>query len=266
MITSDHQKLIIDAVASNERTRVKAVCKKVIHEELGSSRNIDNITLNYFDDLVEHISIPVRVTFKGENKCEVADCKEEQKCIILSTVSLLCIWIVSSFINHILGLVMAGSILGIAIWLKKTRRKSVEAQTSSPIVLEEIIEAQEVIDMVDSIVTNIRHALNKNIMPVPQQQMALHECYPNILKWIHKLYADSSDFDEKTRKHIQKRIESVTDQCYYKIVEYDGSNSNMFELSRQIGLEKPIMVSPAFVYEKNGNVVVPGDLFIPANS
>ena len=124
-------------------------------------------------------------------------------------------------------------------------------------------KAEILVSDIDYIVRNLRELLEKEEMPVTAFSRPLFECYPNVVKWLQNLYADSEDFDSRTKEYIKKRVKSLLEQCCYSVVVFDGKNEDWFETELTSHISEPTMEMPAIVDVKKGKLVLPGKLFFP---
>lgn len=53
MITQEHQELLRKAVATNEKETVKSVFQKVLKEEFGAIRGLNQVAQDYLNDLTK---------------------------------------------------------------------------------------------------------------------------------------------------------------------------------------------------------------------
>lgn len=93
------------------------------------------------------------------------------------------------------------------------------------------------------------------------QKLPLHECYPNVLKWFRKAYADAQDFSKEEKDYLTKRIKNILYANYYDLK--DSGKINVFERKVDSDIKAPVLKSPAIINNKTGDVVLPGKIFIP---
>lgn len=124
-------------------------------------------------------------------------------------------------------------------------------------------KAETLANDIDYIIRNLRELLEKEEEPVVPSPQPLFLCYPNVVKWLQNAYADSEDFDSRSKEYLRKRIKSVLGQCYYSVVVFDGTNENLFETELTSRISEPTMEMPAIVDVKTDKLLLPGKLFFP---
>lgn len=272
MITENHQVLIREAVLTKNEATIDAAFQKVLHEEIGGIKRIDNVTQNYFCELATLLVIPYRQEIKIDNDGDSNEslAKNELKWGGICLLVLICITIISSEFGKLFGIGL--SVVGagaLYYYLRLNNAKNKVKPKRQEYTVIQIVEEDILIDLANKFVCKIRNLVDKFVNqekgPVEAIQLPLHECYPNVLKWLQNLYSDSLDFDDKTKEHLLKRIVKIAHSCYYDTVLFDENNIDMFEVNINKSQEKPQMFSPAFVYSKTGKVILPGVVFMSPN-
>ena len=148
---------------------------------------------------------------------------------------------------------------------KGTGKKTPDVVEQPKASVVEAYDENALIELVDNLCKEVKglvHELKIGIdIPV---KLPLHECYPNLLMWLQKVYTDALDFDGEARKYLLKRIVNIAYENYYDVVEYNGDNENLFEKETDSELDAVEMNSPAVIYNKTGKVILPGKIFVPS--
>lgn len=272
MITENHQVLIREAVLTKNKATIDAAFQKVLHEEIGGIKRIDNVTQNYFCELATLLVIPYRQEIRIDNDRDSNEslAKDELKWGGICLLVLICITIISSEFGKLFGICL--SVVGagaLYYYLRLNNAKNKVKPKRQEYTVIQIVEEDILIDLANKFVCKIRNLVDKFVNqekgPVEAIQLPLHECYPNVLKWLQNLYSDSLDFDDKTKEYLLKRIVKIVDSCYYDIILFNKETENMFEINVKEDREKPHMVSPALIYSKTGKVILPGIVFMSKN-
>lgn len=269
MITEDHKELIRKAVLTKDKAVIDAAFQRVLQEEIGRISKISNVAQNYICELASFLKVPYKheVTLKNEAKNEEPK-KIDFKCVGVSLMVFITIAIVSSEFGIVLGIclsiVCAGG-LYYYLQLSKTKKSSAPIKPEDFII--ETADADDLVKLVENFINKIKLIVNEVTMhdgsTTKPVQLPLHECYPNVLKWFQNLYSDSLDFDAKTKEFIITRINRIMNNCYYDILLFEESNKSKFEVNYYEGIDAPIMAAPAFIYSRNGKVILPGIVTIP---
>lgn len=124
-------------------------------------------------------------------------------------------------------------------------------------------KAENLVNDIDYIVRSLRELLKGEEMPAAPPAQSLFACYPNVVRWLQNAYADSEDFDSRSKEYLKKRIKSLLGQCYYAVVTFDGTNESWFETELSSHISEPTMEMPAIVDVKTDKLVLSGKLFFP---
>lgn len=269
MITEDHKELIRKAVLTKDKAVIDAAFQRVIQEEIGRISNISNVAQNYICELASFLKVPYKheVTLKNEAKNEESR-KIDFKCVGMILIVFIAIAIISSEFGIVLGiclsLVCAG---GLYYHLQLSKTKNSSAPIKPEYFVVETADADDLVKLVDGFINKIKLLVDEVAIhdgsTTKPDQLLLHECYPNVLKWFQNLYSDSLDFDEKMKEYMIKRIDKIMDSCYYDIILFEESNKNKFEINYNRNIDSPIMAAPAFIYSRTGKVILPGIVAIP---
>lgn len=140
----------------------------------------------------------------------------------------------------------------------KTEERAVNAESKVKNVEDNYTKAKTEIDKLNAQIDDLEKNSN--------QKLPLHECYPNVLKWLQKVYADARlDFSKADKDYLLIRIKNIAKSIYYEV--RDSGKINVFERVPILEIKAPKLDSPAIIYKKNGKeekVVIPGKLFLPS--
>lgn len=273
MITQEHQELLRKAVATNEKETVNSVFQKVLKEEFGAIRGLNQVAQDYLNDLSKLIIIPSETEVKISQNKGIGETRTSSVGLLHLLISLIVLVVVAA-IGSKFGLVW-GICLSVIIavfvffFAKKNASKKVSYVSDLPkFTVLEIYNADEVIELAGNIMKKMKGLVEEMVDFEPKinssVQLPLHECYPNILKWLQMVYSDALDFDEEARMYLLKRIVSIAHSCYYDVVNYNGSNENLFEKETGYNIDVVEMFSPTIIYNKTGKVILSGKIYIPS--
>lgn len=266
MITEDHQVLIQEAVSTKKKATIDAAFQQVLQEEIEGIKRISNEIQKDFCKLASLLIIP----YKQENIIKDDDSnklfvKKTLKQVGICLFVLVAMTIIGSTFGKLLGILL--SIVGagtLYYYLRLVDNKNISKEKECS--LEETIEADVLLDLVDKFISNIKclsdGLTQNNETTYTNNNLPLHICYPNLVKWLQSLYCDSLNFDEETRIFLIKQITTVADSCGYDIVIFNEGNENMFRINNQTMREQPHMSSPSIVYRKTGKLILPGIVFM----
>lgn len=271
MITQEHQELLHKAVATNEKETVCSAFQKVLKEEFGAIRGLNQVAQDYLCDLAKQIVIP------SKTEVEISQDEEPKQPVsngllhfVFSLIALVGVSVVGAKVGLVLGICLAIIVSALAFFVaKKYAKKGVQDVISYPKPsVREIFNEDTLMELANGIVKAMKGLADElvDMRPVggTASMLPLHECYLNVLKWLQMVYADALDFDEETRKYLLKRVGNIAEQCYYNVVEYDGKNENLFDKQEDYRLEENKMNAPAIIYSKTGKVILPGVMFVPS--
>lgn len=273
MITQEHQELLRKAVATNEKETVCSAFQKVLKEEFGAIRGLNQVAQDYLGDLAKLIVIPSKT--EVEISQDVTP-KEEQPVsngllhFMFSLIALVGVSVVGAIVGLVWGICLAIIVSVLAFFMaKKCAKKKVQNVVGQPKdSVREFYNEDTLMELANGIVKAMKGLADElvDMRPVGGAaiKLPLHECYLNVLKWLQMVYADALDFDEETRKYLLKRVGNIAEQCYYDVVEYDGKNENLFDKQEDYRLEENKMNAPAIIYSKTGKVILPGVMFVPS--
>ena len=273
MITQEHQELLRKAVATNEKETVCSAFQKVVKEEFGAIRGLNQVAQDYLCDLSKQIVIPSKTEVEISQDEEP---KEEQSVNIgllhfmFSLVALVGVSVVGAKVGLVWGICLAIIVSVLAFFMaKKCVKKKEQNVFSQPKAsVREFYNEDTLTELANGIVKAMKGLANElvDMRPVGGAaiKLPLHECYPDILKWFQMVYADALDFDEEAKKYLLKRIVIITHPNSYDVVVYNGDNEDLFEKEKDNDLDSVKMYSPAIIYNKTGKVVLPGKIFVPS--
>jgi hypothetical protein len=267
MINSEHQMMLREIVATQDKNRIDEVFHQVLYEELGTIKQINNEEQETLNSIFSLLSLPYKIingSLITKKKNYLG--KDELYFIIANVISMLIVALIS-VINIICSFCFALFItIALFVFLRKRKSDLNDNNNINPVEMKYCINADDLISITENILSYIKHFFNvlKNPSdPTPTKFIPLHECFPNILSWLQTVYAESMDFGEHEKKYMLGRINSIAKQCYYEVILYDGNNMNMFINTIDEHVKEPEMDMPAFIYKKTGKVILPGNLFIP---
>lgn len=137
----------------------------------------------------------------------------------------------------------------------KTEERAVNAESK-------VKDAEELIAEKEEIIEGYKSELKEEKL----KSRPLHECYPEVLVWLQKVYADARlEFSKADKDYLLKRIKTIANSKCYEV--RDSGKCNVFELETIEEIKAPKLYSPSIIHTKNGKkdkVVLPGKLFIPS--
>lgn len=137
----------------------------------------------------------------------------------------------------------------------KTEERAVNAETKVKNVEDNYTNAKTEIDKLNAQIDDLKKNSN--------QKLPLHECYPEVLVWLQKVYADARlEFSKADKDYLLKRIKTIANSMCYDV--RDSGKCNVFELAMDSDLKAPELNMPAIIHNKTDNVVLPGKLFLPS--
>ena len=137
----------------------------------------------------------------------------------------------------------------------KTEERAVNAETKVKNVEDNYTNAKTEIDKLNAQIDDLKKNSN--------QKLPLHECYPEVLVWLQKVYTDARlEFSKADKDYLLKRIKTIANSKCYDVRE--SGKCNVFELAMDSDLKAPELNMPAIIHNKTDNVVLPGKLFLPS--
>ena len=140
----------------------------------------------------------------------------------------------------------------------KTEERAVNAESKVKNVEDNYTKAKTEIDKLNAQIDELEKNSN--------QKLPLHECYPNVLKWLQKVYTYARlDFSKADKDYLLIRIKNIANSIYYEV--RDSGKIDVFERVPILEIKAPKLDSPAIIHTKNGKkdkVVLPGKLFLPS--
>ena len=272
MITQEHQELLRKAVATNEKETVKSVFQKVLKEEFGAIRGLNQVAQDYLNDLTKLMEVPYNTevkTSQDEQQDDEQTSNGRLLHFLISLIALVVVAVISAKLELIWGICIAFVVVGTSfVFAKKSVCKENPISPSQPkvslkaIYREDVVIGltDDVVKMMKGLVDELRVSVHKNGNAI---HLPLHECYPDILEWWQMVYADAKDFDDEAKKYLLKRIVNIAYSNYYDVVEYNGDNENLFEKEFDNELTAVEMHFPAIIFNKTGKVVLSGKIFVP---
>lgn len=273
MITNEHQELLRKAVATNEKENIKSTFRKVLKEEFGAINGLNPVAQEYLGELAKLIVVPSKIEVNISQDEEPEEKQASKGGLLHLLVSLIALFGVSVIGDKFgmewgicLSVVLA--ILAFFFVKKGAGKKTPNAVEQPKASVVEAYDENALIELVDNLSKEVkglvRELVDLNTNESTTVQLPLHECYPNILKWLQMVYADALDFDEKARKYLLIRIVKIASSCYYDVVSYNGCNEELFEKETINSIDAEEMFSPAVIYNKTGKVILPGKIFVPS--
>ena len=268
MITNEHQELLRKAVATNEKEKIESTFRKVLKEEFGAINGLNPVAQEYLGELAKLIVVPSKIEV---NISQNEESEEKQASngglqhLLVSLIALVGVSVIGDKFGMEWGIGLSVVLAILAFFfVKKGAEKKVPNVVEQPKAsVVEAYDENELIELVDNLSKEVKGLvceLKTGIdMPV---KLPLHECYPNLLKWLQKVYAAA--LDGEARKYLLKRIVNIAYANYYDVVEYNGDNENLFEKETDSELDAVKMNSPAVIYNKTGKVILPGKIFVPS--
>lgn len=270
MITNEHQELLRKAVATNEKEKIESTFRKVLKEEFGAINGLNPVAQEYLGELAKLIVVPSKIEV---NISQNEESEEKQASngglqhLLVSLIALVGVSVIGDKFGMEWGIGLSVVLAILAFFfVKKGAEKKVPNVVEQP--KASVVEAYDenaLIELVDKLSKEVKglvRELKTGIdMPV---KLPLHECYPDLLEWLQKVYADALEFDEDIRGYLLKRIVNIAYTNYYNVVEYNGDNEKLFEKEIDRKLHSVTMISPAIIYDKTGKVILPGKIFVPS--
>ena len=235
MITKEHQELLRKAVATNEKEKIKSTFRKVLKEEFGAINGLNPVAQEYVGELAKLIVVPSKIEVnisQNEEPEEKQASNGGLQHLLVSLIALVGVSVIGDRLGMEwgIGLSVVLAILAFFFVKKGTGKKTPDVVEQPKASVVEAYDENALIELVDNLCKEVKglvHELKTGInMPV---KLPLHECYPNLLMWLQKVYTDALDFDGEARKYLLKRIVNIAYENYYDVVEYNGDNENLFE-------------------------------------
>lgn len=273
MITNEHQELLRKAVATNEKEKIKSTFRKVLKEEFGAINGLNPVAQEYLGELAKLIVVPSKIEV---NISQNEEPEEKQASnsgllhLLVSLIALVGVSVIGDKFGMEWGICLSVVLAILAFFfVKKVTEKNVPNVVEQPKAsVVETYDEDALIELADNLCKEVkglvRELVDLNTDENTTVQLPLHECYPNILKWLQMVYVDAMDFDEKARKYLLIRIVKIASSCYYDVVSYNGCNEDLFEKEIVNNIDAEEMFSPAVIYNKTGKVVLPGKIFVPS--
>lgn len=211
---------------------------------------------NKFIEVIELFDLPIKISNHVICKQENNDTLKRNIPLLAASLSgvvfssfLRRMPIIPSAVLSIGGATIVGCLVN-----NKMGDKNKQISTS----LEQTIDTpiSDIVKQIDS-VTNI-----VTLLLTPNKAL-LNESYPNVIKWYQEAYSSCEEFEEECSKYFKKRIVKLLDQCYYTVHDYDGTNSQLFTIDKNINIHNVIQNLPAITNEKG--YILPGSLSIPTD-
>lgn len=270
MITNEHQELLRKVVATNEKEKIKSTFRKVLKEEFGAINGLNPVAQEYLGELAKLIVVPSKIEVnisQNEEPEEKQASNDGLLHLLVSLIALVGVSVIGDKFGMEWGICLSVVLAILAFFFVKkgAEKKATNVVEQPKASVVEAYDEKALIELVDNLRKEVKGLvceLKTGIdMPV---KLPLHECYPNLLVWLQKVYADALDFDEEVRKYLLKRIVNIAYANYYDVVEYNGDNENLFEKETDRELDAVEMNSPAIIYNKTGKVILPGKIFVPS--
>lgn len=270
MITQEHQELLRKAVATNEKETIDSSFQKVLKEEFGAIRGLNQVAQDYLCDLAKQIVIP------SKTEVEISQDEEPKQPVsngllhfMFSLIALVGVSVVGAIVGLVWGVCLAIVVSVLAFFMAKkcVKKKERDAFSQPKASVRECYNEDTLTELANGIVKAMKGLADELVDMSPDDGtdslLPLHECYPNILKWLQMAYADAMDFDAEAKRYLLVRIVKIARSCGYDVVIYNGSNENLFEKTATNDIDVAEMFSPAIIYNKTGKVVLPGKIFVP---
>lgn len=273
MITNEHQELLRKAVATNEKEKIKSTFRKVLKEEFGAINGLNPVAQEYVGELAKLIVVPSKIEVnisQNEEPEEKQASNGGLQHLLVSLIALVGVSVIGDKFGMEWGICLSVVLAILAFFfVKKGAGKNVPNVVEQPKAsVVETYDENVLIELVDNLSKEVkglvRELVDLNTNESTTVQLPLHECYPNILKWLQMVYADALDFDEESKKYLLKRIVSIAHSCYYDVVSFNGSNEELFKNEVGYNIDAEEMFSPAIIYNKTGKVILPGKIYIPS--
>ena len=162
-----------------------------------------------------------------------------------------------------LSILLALCLAAVAVFgFSKWFRKSLDRPAPEPRLLLEgspeqlSVDIEKVVGMLEDVVDTLQQPRQEQ----PTKALPLMDCYPNVIRWLQNLYVDSVELEEKQQDRIKRSVQTLLRQCYYEIVDYDGTNLDFFQTDRSSLVDTTTQLVPAIVDSRSGKMVVPGSV------
>ncbi|MBR4534375.1 MAG: hypothetical protein IKO85_07555 [Bacteroidaceae bacterium] len=162
-----------------------------------------------------------------------------------------------------LSILLALCLAAVAVFgFSKWFRKSLDRPAPEPRLLLEgspeqlSVDIEKVVGMLEDVVDTLQQPRQEQ----PTKALPLMDCYPNVIRWLQNLYVDSVELEEKQQDRIKRSVQTLLRQCYYEIVDYDGTNLEFFQTDRSSLVDATTQLAPAIVDSRSGKMVVPGSV------
>lgn len=270
MITNEHQELLRKAVATNEKEKIKSTFRKVLKEEFGAINGLNPVAQEYVGELAKLIVVPSKIEVnisQNEEPEEKQASNGGLQHLLVSLIALVGVSVIGDKFGMEWGICLSAVLAILAFFfVKKGAEKKVPNVVEQPKAsVVEAYDGKALIELVDNLRKEVKGLVREVKTDINEPvKLPLHECYPIILYWLQKVYADAIDFDENARNYLLKRIVKVAHNIYYEVVAYNGDNEDLFEQVPDCDLDTVKMHSPSIIYSKTGKVVIPGKIFVPS--
>lgn len=211
---------------------------------------------NKFIEVIELFDLPIKIS----NRVICEDKNEDKVTRALPLLAASISGVVFSTLLRRLPLITSAilSIGGANVVGCLVDRKVTGRNEPTKVSLEQSIDSpiSEIARKIDIITNMVKLLLTPNTV-------LLNETYPNIIKWYQEAYASCDEFGQECSTYFKKRIEKVLNQCCYTLHNYDGTNSQLFTIDKDVNIQNVIQTSPAITNEKG--YILPGSLSIPTD-
>lgn len=122
------------------------------------------------------------------------------------------------------------------------------------------------IGKVEALLQDVSESIRQQGDEHPQKVMPLMDAYPNVVRWLQNLYVDSEELQQQQQERIQRSVKTLLAQCYYNVVDYDGTNIHLFATDRSSVVHAVSQLAPAIVDARSGRKALPGSLLFPIDA
>lgn len=257
----NNKELIHKCINDGNVLLLKNNIKKILLDEI-NELGISDMYRNNILELVGIIEIPIKTQIiNNARKDNDKNFIQNNRVAITSSLTGIVVGLLTRRLPVALSSVLSVSGAFLCGAMVKKRQNGSILQDEKNLVEKILSNSDEIIASIDKSIK----LLNLLVITAENQKTdikALHKNYPNILKWYQEAYSSCEEFGESCAAFYKKRIESVLDQSYYKVINYDGANSEMFKKTVCADVTSTQQYLPA-IYSEN-ELVLPGEIFIPS--
>ena len=247
------------ALESNNMENVNEVVRIVLKDEI---RNIKakELVLTRLSKAFDKMTVPLKIELSYPKESN----KRERALITLTLLWLVACMIISAIARtSFIGAIVISLIFASATFLlyrDKTKRESFESE----IIIKS--EAGDIVSQIQDVAHHLKEALAEaepDVNPSAPQPHSLYDSFPNVVRWLQNQYIDSDELGKNSQIRMRKSIKVLLDQCYYDIIDYDGTNIEMFKKEYSSHISETTQLEPTIIDTKTQTIVIKGSVLLP---